>query len=198
MRSFAPDRVYLAGWPLTRDFPHMASDAAPLEALWGRARGVCPPRLYAGPSLTVSGLHAHTYADTLCAQLRGVKEWLLFAPDQSALLRPTRKYLRGGACAGVDICNLGADAPALRSFERASGLFARAEPGDVLFIPAGWWHAAVAEEPGLTVSSARRGGGPCGALADAAAAWAHEEGYLAQGWCVCHETQDLAAMQRGR
>jgi lysine-specific demethylase 8 len=203
MRSFTPNRVYLAGWELTREFPRLARDVAPLHALWaarsrhaGGGRGAAArakTSLYAGPSLTVTGLHAHERADTLACQLRGVKEWLLFAPEHGAAMKPSRKYAAGATLSEIDITDLGARPAALRAFERARGLYARAEPGDVLYVPARTWHAAVAGEPSLTVASAcDRNPGPCAALANAAAAVAHE--WSRARWCVCHETTDIHAM----
>ena len=144
MRSFQADRVYLADWDVLRERSSLRADVAPLLSLW-RKRGwpFAPPqvRLYAGPSRTVSGLHAHPGHDTLAAQLRGVKEWLLFPPEAADALRPSRKYMPAGRCAGVDISDLGASPAALKAFEKAKGgLYARCLPGDVLLIPAGWWH----------------------------------------------------------
>jgi lysine-specific demethylase 8 len=208
MRSFQPNRVYLAAWDITRDFPRLSRDVAALHALWssrsrhaggGAGAGArAKTRLYAGPSLTVTGLHAHGRADTLACQLRGVKEWLLFAPEHGAAMRDSRKYGFGSTMSEIDITDLGARPAALRAFERARGAYARAEPGDVLYLPAGTWHAAVAAEPSLTVSSScARNPGPCAALTDAAASAAHEWRAArggGGGWCVCHETRDIHAM----
>ena len=199
MRSFQADRVYLAAWDVLRERATLRDDVAPLVALWrGRGRFLAPPRvrLYAGPSRTVSGLHAHPGCDTLAAQLRGVKEWLLFPPEAAEALRPTRKFMPGGRCAGVDIADRGASPAALKAFERAKGgLYVRCLPGDVLYVPAGWWHAAVSAEPSLTVSSsAALVALPCGALVRAARERAHARGLLGKGWCTCHSTQELEHM----
>ncbi len=193
--------MYLAAWHVTREAPALARDIAPVEALWRRGgRGALPlgirTRLFAGPSLTVSGLHAHPAHDTLACQLRGAKEWLLFDASQASALRPTSKYGHHATMSGIDITDLGAQPAALRGFERARGLYARVEAGDVLFVPAGTWHAAVAAEPSLTVSSAcARSQWPCPRLGGTLAAAAHDAGYgRQQGWCTCHETVDASAM----
>jgi hypothetical protein len=199
MRTFQADRVYLAAWDVLRERPSLRDDVAPLLALWrGRGRLFAPPRvrLYAGPSRTVSGLHAHPGHDTLAAQLRGVKEWILFPPEAASALRPTRKYMPAGRCAGVDISDLGASPAALKAFERAKGgLYVRCLPGDVLYVPAGWYHAAVSADPSLTVTSAcALSGWPCGAVGRALREKAHARGLLSAGWCTCHETREAEHM----
>ncbi len=124
MKTFSPTRVYAADWPLldSRHFPALRRDIAASRKLWPR-RARVREALWVGPSLTVSGLHMHPAKDVLScqararqealthaallvsrrppthAQVRGVKEWLLFGAEQSALMRPTDKCAVPICCA---------------------------------------------------------------------------------------------------
>lgn len=81
-------------------------------------------------------LHSHAYL----AQIRGKKKCLLFSPDDSDALYDGQ----------VDV-----DKPDLRKFpflRYATAFECTLAPGDLLFIPSGWWHHVVAIEKSITVN----------------------------------------------
>jgi hypothetical protein len=126
--------------------------------------------------------------------VRGIKEWLLFGPEHSAKLKPTAKFSPDAICSGVDITQMTSlPVQQLRALERIQGgLFCRCAPGDALYIPAGYWHAALAVTPSMSLSSScylPAAGGPCVRLADFARRALHAAGYYRFGTpdgCTCH------------
>lgn len=113
---------------LATDFPTIASDFAlpyPLQHVQDHAHS--SPLRISGP--VSAWLHYDVMANILC-QIRGTNRLLLFPPSQvSALSFPPG--------ASNSTLNPFVDAHAARH-----GVEARLEPGDVLFIPPLWLHAA--------------------------------------------------------
>jgi hypothetical protein len=104
---------------------------------------VTPPRaddaaVWIGPAGTVTPLH-HDWVNAAFAQLQGRKRFLLAAPWEAP-----RVANRESRFADVD---LERDPPAgLVAFEVVL------EPGELLFVPVGWWHQVRALEPSISVS----------------------------------------------
>jgi hypothetical protein len=100
--------------------------------------------LWFGPAGTRTPLH-HDTASVLLAQLYGTKRVLLLSPYVSH-----RVANEISVYSEVDVW-----APDLARHPRYAGLEpieAELEPGDALFIPVGWWHAAEALEISISVS----------------------------------------------
>lgn len=77
----------------------------------------------------------------LYAQLIGQKRWVIFPPEQSSLIYPYPWYHPLFWCSQVD-----ANQPDLQrfpNFSKAKPLEITTEPGEILFLPAGWWHSPV-------------------------------------------------------
>ncbi|MFF3334810.1 cupin-like domain-containing protein [Streptomyces sp. NPDC002888] len=82
--------------------------------------------------------------NNLFAQLAGTKRFLLFNPAQSDLLYPGPLDIRTRHLSRVDV-----KAPDLQQFprfEQAEYWEAVVEPGDLLFLPAFWWHQVSAQD----------------------------------------------------
>ncbi len=97
------------------------------------------------PVLHYDNCHAHAF---IC-QLHGDKEFTLFGPDQTPLLYADDAIMPN--LSGVDDI----ESPDLVRFP----LFANAVPiklllgpGEMLFVPAGWWHTARMLNPSVSVS----------------------------------------------
>ncbi|MEO8904367.1 MAG: cupin-like domain-containing protein [Polyangiaceae bacterium] len=100
-----------------------------------------PGWLLLGGKHTVSHLHQDFFSThTWFAQVKGVKEFLLFAPSDAP-------YLYGGA-----VNPLAPDLERFPLFEKASPYRCTVGPGDVLSLPADWWHHVVAVEESITLS----------------------------------------------
>ena len=100
-----------------------------------------PGWLLLGGKHTVSHLHQDFFSThTWFAQVKGVKEFLLFAPSDAP-------YLYGGA-----VNPLAPDLERFPLFTKASPYRCTVRPGDVLCLPADWWHHVVAIDESITLS----------------------------------------------
>jgi hypothetical protein len=87
----------------------------------------------------------HIY--TFLSQIYGVKRYTLFAPDQTPFLHAK------GNQSKIDL-----DKPDLEQFPlfaKATPIVAQLEPGEILFVPTGWWHTTKILSPSITVSASR-------------------------------------------
>lgn len=149
--AFAPDRAMQD--MLLRDYldltpPDAASDLPPyvgnlslreLNRLchwptWFEKMG--PPRFWIGPARTVTPLHCD-YDDNIFAQLWGTKRIFLAPPHHDAFLytREANPLLFGSP--------FDPEAPDFEAFplaRQAALVEIVVEPGDMLYVPAGWYH----------------------------------------------------------
>lgn len=149
-------RYYLMGWNALRRHPELCKDISPAPgfttdwtlALDANARElvewICDKELtsvYIGPADTISRLHrdfGHTHA--YLAQIRGVKEAILFSPSDSG-------FVYNGQ---VDPEQ--PDPELFPLLDQATAYAGVIEPGDLLFIPPGWWHCVRSLEKSITIS----------------------------------------------
>ncbi len=130
------------GAPLARDLP--------LSRLLPRRR--LSFHLWCGPSGYVTGLHADLVDLNLLVHLRGRKHVTLFHPDQAPFLYVnTPDSVDGGLYSEVNVPD--PDLGRFPLYEKASSTSVVLEPGDVLFIPRGWWHYVVGEEITLSANA---------------------------------------------
>jgi hypothetical protein len=100
--------------------------------------------LWLGPSGTVTPLH-HDVMNVLLAQVHGRKRFALIPPTEIGAL-----YNHVGVYSQVDF-----EAPDLSRFPRfasVKALTVTLEPGELLFIPVGWFHHVRALEVSISVS----------------------------------------------
>jgi hypothetical protein len=154
---------YLRNVIIEDSFPELLEEISPLPPyctpnwLGGPLADALRSRLHGGtPELYIGGsggkfpfLHFDSYhTNAFICQICGTKEFTLYSEDQTPLIYVSpRQY---NASTVSDIEN-----PDLRKFP----LFAKArptrfrlEPGEVLFIPGGWWHTAKILSPSISVS----------------------------------------------
>jgi hypothetical protein len=151
MRAYV-ERILAAGE--TNDFYAVAQnrnlDRDALQPLWAdlalpegildarRSRGCAA--LWLGPAGTVTPLH-HDTSNILVAQLHGRKRFVLAAPTETALLEGAT-----GVYAGADPERLGAIDADVRF------LHVDLAPGEMLFLPVGWWHHVRALDVSVSVA----------------------------------------------
>jgi hypothetical protein len=185
LRSFVPDRLYLAQWHILDEFPELRSDFA-IRKIWPGLRRTWE-YVFIGPANTITGLHTDFPHNWLC-QVRGIKEVLLFSPDQNSKIAPSAKYDWGAKLSNVDISKMNQQSEDYRRFSEAKGLYARLEPGDALFIPKRTWHAVVALE--ASISLAVFGLNPCEIVIEggfnAFKSLLHKMRLYRWGNCTCH------------
>jgi cupin-like protein len=146
----------LAAWP-----PELSADVSPMpectqpnwldSRLFPSRQPLSSTEVYIGgrgarfPVLHYDGLHTHAFL----MQLHGDKEYIVFSPDQTALMYP-RDGLEMNKSRIDDV--LAPDREAFPLFHQAQGLRFELHPGETLFVPAGWWHTARILSSSVTVS----------------------------------------------
>jgi hypothetical protein len=100
--------------------------------------------LWFGPAGTITPLH-HDMSNVLFAQVRGRKRFLLYSPLQMPYMYHYRNYF-----SQVDPENVDRDRFPL--FRKAKPIEITVAPGEVLFIPIGWWHHVRALDLSISIS----------------------------------------------
>lgn len=146
----------IADWPpeLSADISPMPECTRPnyLESRLFPAR-VPPiyPEFYMGgpgaafPTVHYDNLHTHAFL----MQLYGRKEYLVFPPGQARFLYP-RTGIEANKSSIPDIENV--DLSRFPLYAEAEGTRLNLDPGETLFVPAGWWHTARILTTSITVS----------------------------------------------
>jgi Cupin-like domain len=186
MQSFTPNKLYLAQWDILKEFPALRDDFS-IRSLWKGWRRTWE-YVFIGPANTVTGLH-YDFPNNWFCQVRGVKEFLLFAPENTPLMHTSKKYDWGATLSDINISKLHEQPELAADFAKTRGFYARVEAGDALFVPKKTWHCVVALEPsislavfGLTVPEILIGGG-----AAEARNLLHKMHLYRWGNCTCHK-----------
>lgn len=103
-----------------------------------------------GPGGTVTGYHID-WADNLLAQIVGRKRIHLVSPDQTQYMYPGQKYDFRATISSVDPDLY--DAAQYPLFARVQPLTTVLHPGEVLYIPRGWWHRVESLDPSISVNN---------------------------------------------
>lgn len=149
---------YLSQWPILRDVSLLAREVGSLEsfqvlpsyvprALQHRLR--LQPNFWFGPAGAFSTLHFDN-ADNLFAQVYGRKRFVLFAPDQRSYLYYPWTETQLIHFSPVDIAN--PDLKRFPLFAQAQAMDCTLSPGDLLFLPAKWWHYVYACTTSISLS----------------------------------------------
>jgi hypothetical protein len=100
--------------------------------LWFGSAGTLTPLHWDGGSL-------------MMAQIYGRKKWWLIAPEQTPYLYPYHSFFSPIDCRDVNVEQY-PEAKNIRILE------AILQPGDVLFVPVGWWHQVSALDTSISLS----------------------------------------------
>lgn len=103
-----------------------------------------------GPAGTVTGYHID-WADNLFAQIYGRKRFFLVSPDQSKNMYPSSKFDYGSTLSEVDVLNY--DTSRHPNFLRVKAVTTTLSPGEMLFIPRGWWHCVQSLDKSISVNN---------------------------------------------
>ncbi|XP_053985356.1 HSPB1-associated protein 1 isoform X1 [Hylaeus volcanicus] len=97
--------------------------------------------LWIGNKGAHTNCHQDSYGCNLVAQIHGRKQWLLFPPSSSNFLHPTRiPYEESTVYSKYNFFSPSKeDEVEILKVQQAPKLITL-EPGDVLLVPAGWWH----------------------------------------------------------
>ncbi|XP_048513078.1 bifunctional peptidase and arginyl-hydroxylase JMJD5 isoform X2 [Athalia rosae] len=143
---------YLAQYELFEQIPELMNDISIPDycSFSDTQEEALPPNINAwlGPGGTISPLHFDPKNNLLC-QVFGTKQIVLFHPDETPKLYPYETRLLSNT-ARVDPFN--PDFDVWPRFKQAKGATCVLGPGEMLFIPPGWWHHVVALSPSFSVS----------------------------------------------
>lgn len=145
-RPDAPEAVpaNLKEFDLLRAAPQLRDDLGHRELL--PTRVLCATRSWIGPASASTGLH-RDYLDNLAVQVLGVKRWrFVRAGVVERMQAESRKYDPWAVLADASVAALAA-----RSGIRGDFFSLDLAPGDVLHVPAGWWHEVTNLTPSLMV-----------------------------------------------
>ncbi|MBD1912837.1 MULTISPECIES: cupin-like domain-containing protein [unclassified Leptolyngbya] len=145
--------IYLAKCPLTNtplaEEQTLQDIAQKLKQL-GFIKPASAPNLWIGPGGHIECLH-YDPTDGVLIQLHGTKRLILFPPSQTANLYPypIHTHLRYGLKLRCWFSQVYPDTPNLEVFPRFRNALSHKyeillNPGEALYIPAGWWHEVTA------------------------------------------------------
>lgn len=141
-----------------------------------------------GPAGTLTGYHIDWIDNTL-AQLHGRKRVQLVAPADSRMLYPSTKYDYRSTLSSLDPRTY--DPQRYPRFADVQPLEVILEPGQLLYIPRGWWHRVESLDPSISVNNFGHDWlgmlfyQPRASLQD----WLHHQGLYGRE-CTCHMVVD--------
>jgi hypothetical protein len=126
---------YLQQSPIKDTFPELVSDIEVPDYIDKKLFIIA--NLWIGAGGNVSQLH-YDMSENLLSQVRGRKRILLFAPKETSLLYPFPAHSKIPHMSQLNIDQL--DTNKFPKFQKAKYIECVVEPGEMLFIPAFWWH----------------------------------------------------------
>ena len=148
LNSQSGERLYLSQFPLDTTPKSLPSDVA---TPWYLPDGSSPvtKNLWFGPAGTISPLHfdrSHNFLH----QHWGRKHIVMIDPSHFHLLNPGSKNSGTPHVSSLDLVTSGFDIDLSRL--NAPCLETILEPGDVLFVPAFWWHHVIAVDVAISIN----------------------------------------------
>jgi lysine-specific demethylase 8 len=177
----AGQSLYLKEFDLLDAVPQLRTDLKHAELL--PADVTSSLRSWIGPAGARTGLH-YDYLDNTAVQIVGTKRFYLVRPGTAERLNAVARKYDSWAVLSTRTAH------ELVSVAGTTGDFfvADLEPGDVLHVPAGWWHEVLNVTPSLLF------GGFHGSRATVLTRWGwvqicdllHRIGLIGYGNCTCH------------
>jgi Cupin-like domain len=103
-----------------------------------------------GPAGTVTGYHVD-WGDNVLAQICGRKEVRLVGPKDSKYMYPSKRFDQGTMSSEMDVDNY--DEQRFPLFKKVTEYRVIIHPGEMLFIPRGWWHHVRSLDKSISVSN---------------------------------------------
>jgi hypothetical protein len=128
-------KYYFQQFPFSGEFANLLEDIS--TPTYIDKASIVATNLWLGPRGSISPLHYDIAANFFC-QVSGAKRMVLFPPDQTAYLYPFPATSQIPHMSQVDINNL--DRSKFPDFTKATATDALIGPGDILLLPAQWWH----------------------------------------------------------
>lgn len=142
-------KYYILKESIAENYPELISDFT--FPSWGITPLAPFANLWFGQGGNITALHYDTI-ENFHAQIYGRKQFRLFPPEDTAYLYP-HSARTGGRLNFSQIHDL--DQDLLESFPlfyKARASLAVLEPGDILYLPPGWWHEVRTLELGISLN----------------------------------------------
>ncbi|HEX3601443.1 MAG TPA: cupin-like domain-containing protein [Lacipirellulaceae bacterium] len=139
---------YLSVFKVFTAFPELRSDVD--FSLLSQFKVKNTAKGWIGPAGTVTGYHVD-WGDNVLAQICGRKEVRLVSPQDSKYMYPSKRFDQGTMSSEMDVDNYDADRFSL--FAKATEYRVIIHPGEMLFIPRGWWHHVRSLDKSISVSN---------------------------------------------
>jgi lysine-specific demethylase 8 len=139
---------YLSVFKVFNAFPELRKDVD--FSLLSQFKMKNTAKGWIGPAGTVTGYHVD-WGDNVLAQICGRKEVRLVAPADSKFMYPSKRFDQGTMSSEMDVDNL--DAERFPLFANATEYRVVIHPGEMLFIPRGWWHHVRSLDKSISVSN---------------------------------------------
>jgi ribosomal protein L16 Arg81 hydroxylase len=181
-RNHDEPAAYLSVFEIFQAFPDLKADVDFSLISSHKLRNL----VYAwiGPKGTITGYHAD-WADNVLAQVYGTKRIDLVSPTQDACMYPSAKFEFRTKLSSIEPDNCDRDRYPL--FQQAQVLTTILHPGEMIFIPRGWWHRVESLSKSISINN-------CGLdfkaiiwdeSRELVKAFLHELGLYGQD-CTCH------------
>jgi hypothetical protein len=141
-------KLYLSMFRVFEQFPQLRTDVdfSLLEAMTLKQVYFA----WLGPAGTLTGYHID-WIDNILAQISGRKHVWLVPPSVSQAMYPSRKYDYRSTLSEVEPNTWDARRHPLFATVRPSEI--TLEPGQMLFIPRGWWHRVLSLTPSISINA---------------------------------------------
>lgn len=173
------NKLYLKEFDLLAEYPILAEDIQ-YESFF--PAGVTAYKAaWIGEKGAVTGLHYDVFNNFL-TQISGRKTCLLFAPKSIARAYRSSKFDYGARISTIDAFSQA------NQTHTVAPISVDLEPGDVLFIPKGWWHQVKSHDPSISIASfmINKQEGWTTGLWEELRGYVHNKGWYKKGNCTCH------------
>jgi Cupin-like domain len=126
------------------DFKSLLQDIQQFPGLLDSDQAAQRVFLWFGPSGTITPIH-HDPMNLIMAHIYGRKRWRLISPNETPLV-----YNHVGVFSEVDLEN--PDYEKYPLFKQAHVIEAVLEPGEIIFVPVGWWHQVKSLDVSISLS----------------------------------------------
>ncbi|MEM9643398.1 MAG: cupin-like domain-containing protein [Planctomycetota bacterium] len=142
------NRGYLSVFRIFDAFPHLRDDVE--FNILDQFKLKSSTSGWLGPAGTVTGYHID-WGDNILAQIHGRKRIHLAAPSQSKDMYVSQKFDQGATISEVNMDDYDPDRhPRFRNVIHHEVML---HPGEMVFIPRGWWHHVRSLDPSISVSN---------------------------------------------
>lgn len=134
------------------DKPHLLEDVMFQSVYAGPSDIPCMTFFWIGNPNSSIGLHADICDFSNLFQIMGTKKWKFYPPhDKENLYMETKNTIEGGLYSPLDPFNP-IDSTKYPNYAKASEYEVTIGPGDILYVPSGWWHAVYSETATMSVN----------------------------------------------